>query len=1358
MRGAKVKLTARDASKRTPRIRRISTFTHKKPDGNCRLSTPLLQPALRVGAANDPLEREAETTAERIVSMPAPEPAAPSAEPAAGGQSNAAPGDAGQSAQARRASADDQPDLDTLETAPPIPADHQDPEVPKEEDVDTAGLSAEDMAEIESGEPEDTGGEGGAEAPPPAEEPPAQAARSGDAAVVGAEGGAAPSDVAQRVAQPGSGRPLPAPVRAFMEPRFGKDFSDVRIHDAPQDRTAARRIGARAFTHRQHIWMGPGEAVEDRRLLAHELTHVVQQTKRSPVPSVKRAVAPSEETGEPEVRRGYLANKAESYARDVPGYRLVTFILGKSPITGERVDRNATNLLGALLGMIPGGNRLFERLKESRVIEEAYTWVSGRLGSLKITWARIKGLIDALIAYLPALPSNAIAKAKSLFAPLVRDIVTFVGEVKDKILEFIIRGALKLAGPLAEKVWGVIKKAGAVISTILEDPLAFAKNLFKAVLQGFNQFGSNVLKHIKSGLLGWLFGTIQGLEITIPEKLDFKGLISIALQVVGLTYDNFRARLVKKLGPRGERMVSFLEKSVEVVKILVKEGFAGLWQRVLQMIEGFKETVIGGIRDFVIKTLIMGGLSWLAGLSNPVGAVVKVVLAIYNIIKTFLERLNQILEVANSIFSSIGAIAAGNVKQAADFIEKTIAATIPVVISFLAALVPVSGIVSSIRNIIKKLRKPVDKAIDKMIGFVVKKAKKLFSKIVAKLNKKRKLPKAHFRIGNTPHELLAVKKGARVEIRVASDNDQSADEARAKTEEEKRKARELEDVLAFVTAFHKGLGLAESEAEKMRFDSANELQNKKRAVLEDAMRQAGGEFTKYGIDLSQNPAVITDDKSDLLRFGTPVSELEGKAGTYSDLSSQKDTLKADDSSTTPRKLELDHNPSRNVLEVVQKWLMKRGNKSKKDDKRRPLFLKPSEANQGKSRKNRKSFDQVAKSNAFGILSAGASTKGSAVRYPALAIYGPYNNAMAEADKTDGTNMATLVNKTSASGIETVKSNLVDIMDDKLKAIDDYYKNDRMIEPSVQSVVRNNVAVGRREVRALALDKLNIDSASAESSDEQEREDTSSLIRKLSLTSRTKSDADAPNFLEAEGKVGTYNVMSDNYASSKYLEADHNPLDSDMLKTVSWKVADFLENDSEQETTEMMDTVKDKDNSKLVTNRIRRQFKEGLVFQSKSDMKPLLSFGGRRQYTQDRGGTVVISHDVNQHESMKQGNDKFKEDLLGPAGRAITDGIRKSTAEHLADPNRSDPLKHYRIAMNSAIRPIMHGRIEERQKRIFSLYTSIEAPEIHRINEAEGDGRGDRAVTHLAKISARMKSQGTTDALKEHLNRVFPINE
>lgn len=71
------------------------------------------------------------------------------------------------------------------------------------------------------------------------------------------------------------GVPLTAEQRAYFEPRFQHDFSDVRLHTHGGARQAARGIGARAFTYGRDIAFAKGGY--DTGLLAHELTHVVQQ-------------------------------------------------------------------------------------------------------------------------------------------------------------------------------------------------------------------------------------------------------------------------------------------------------------------------------------------------------------------------------------------------------------------------------------------------------------------------------------------------------------------------------------------------------------------------------------------------------------------------------------------------------------------------------------------------------------------------------------------------------------------------------------------------------------------------------------------------------------------------------------------------------------------------------------------------------------------------------------------------------------------------------------------------------------------------------------------------------------------------
>ncbi len=76
----------------------------------------------------------------------------------------------------------------------------------------------------------------------------------------------------------GGGIPLSDEVRSFMEPRFGADFSQVRVHTDSQAVQMNKDLGAQAFTNGSDIYFGAGKSPTISDLTAHELTHVVQQT------------------------------------------------------------------------------------------------------------------------------------------------------------------------------------------------------------------------------------------------------------------------------------------------------------------------------------------------------------------------------------------------------------------------------------------------------------------------------------------------------------------------------------------------------------------------------------------------------------------------------------------------------------------------------------------------------------------------------------------------------------------------------------------------------------------------------------------------------------------------------------------------------------------------------------------------------------------------------------------------------------------------------------------------------------------------------------------------------------------------
>jgi hypothetical protein len=99
--------------------------------------------------------------------------------------------------------------------------------------------------------------------------------------VNGSDGGPAKAPASVYGVLRSSGQPLDRSTRAFMEPRFGRDFSRVRVHSNAAAQQSAREVNAQAYTLGPNIVFGAGRFAptthEGKWLIAHELTHVMQQ-------------------------------------------------------------------------------------------------------------------------------------------------------------------------------------------------------------------------------------------------------------------------------------------------------------------------------------------------------------------------------------------------------------------------------------------------------------------------------------------------------------------------------------------------------------------------------------------------------------------------------------------------------------------------------------------------------------------------------------------------------------------------------------------------------------------------------------------------------------------------------------------------------------------------------------------------------------------------------------------------------------------------------------------------------------------------------------------------------------------------
>ena len=195
----------------------------------------------------------------------------------------------------------------------------------------------------------------------------------------------------------GGGSPLPAPTRAFFEPRFGADLSQVRLHTDSRAADTAKSIDAKAFTVGQHIAFGANQYAPDsahgQHLLAHELTHTIQQSaapmaaklNRKPDPPAKPATPlspfgfPKSDTPQLLFSKGFHANPIDlSKPGALAGERIVS--------KGNIVEWAAQRIMSGIT--LRGGprekDRLANHIRRGEVIDLHSLWWSKSHAALSL--------------------------------------------------------------------------------------------------------------------------------------------------------------------------------------------------------------------------------------------------------------------------------------------------------------------------------------------------------------------------------------------------------------------------------------------------------------------------------------------------------------------------------------------------------------------------------------------------------------------------------------------------------------------------------------------------------------------------------------------------------------------------------------------------------------------------------------------------------------------------------------------------------------------------------------------------------------------------------------------------------------
>jgi len=691
-----------------------------------------------------------------------------------------------------------------------------------------------------------------------------------------------------------TGAPLPVAVKSPLTHSFSVDLTPIRVHTDARAQLTVRSFNTRAFAYGHNIFLGPGESPSDLRLMAHEVAHVVQQSRGAIIQhfttgrgdalehEAERASAAAVRGEKFNVQQrtsprpqgllgidlgipdplDWLAGKANN----IPGFRMLTIVLGVNPINMSSVDRSAANILRALIEIMPGGGLITQALDNNGVFEKAGAFVEEQINALGLTGSAIKSAVTEFISSL-SLPGDLLnpgaawARAERIFtAPIDQikstaiNLVTGIIEiVKDAILkpiaklaegtegynllkgvlgkdpitgESVDRSAETLLGPLLKMIglgdvwqkmqeskaiprawqwfqttlsqligfvseiptlflsafksltlediilvpkafaklaavfggflskfvsWGVdamfdlleivfdvvspgalgyVKQTGAAMKSIFQNPLPFVGNLVKAAKLGFMNFGANFLTHLKKGLIDWLTGSLQG--VYIPKALTLPEFGKLALSVLGISWAQIRAKIVKALGPNGEIIMQGLELAFDVVKALVTGGPAAAWEVIKDKLTGLKDMIVSGITSLVVETVVTKAIPKLIAMFIPGAGFISAIISIYDTVMVFVNKISKIIQVVTAFINSIVAIAQGNIGAAASKVESILGGLLSLAISFLAGFAGLGKVTDKIMGVVNKVRGIVDKALDTAINFIIGKAKALFAKLFSK--------------------------------------------------------------------------------------------------------------------------------------------------------------------------------------------------------------------------------------------------------------------------------------------------------------------------------------------------------------------------------------------------------------------------------------------------------------------------------------------------------------------------------------------------------------------------------------------------------------------------------------------------
>lgn len=385
--------------------------------------------------------------------------------------------------------------------------------------------------------------------------------------------------------------------------------------------------------------------------------------------------------------------------------RVANFVKDAISAFGEFLKAAITGLIGDIFP------ELAAKLNAAidRAVAAAHSAVDAVADKLK---AGISALVEGLRAGLN--------KALDVYQAAITLAVSVVGAALTgdwgALARRVLEAVLKLIGVDPESFYAFVGRAQETFDIIVNDPLGFLSHLVDALVGGVQGFADRFGDHLRKGVIDWLTGTLGGAGITLPAAFDLMGVLDIARQVLGLTWDRIRAKAVKLVG---EQNVARLEYIGSYVTTLVTEGWGGLWTQITADLSGLVDTVFDGIKSFLLERVVLAMIKKIPALFGPVGAIVQLVMTAWNLYEFLRDQLSRIVALVTSVVDSIGDIARGVLTVAVAKVEEVLGNLVPIALDLLAKLLGLGSLSADVRKVIEQVQAYVDKAIDALITRVL---------------------------------------------------------------------------------------------------------------------------------------------------------------------------------------------------------------------------------------------------------------------------------------------------------------------------------------------------------------------------------------------------------------------------------------------------------------------------------------------------------------------------------------------------------------------------------------------------------------------------------------------------------------